>query len=179
MRNLTIFSILALALHLDVFAQEDAVQIIQDTPAAVEEKTIPSGNIQRADRLFFDENYQDAMLEYAMALEKDRENTRINYNLGLCYLNSDFEKEKAIPYFEKVLFYDEESATVHYLMGKAYQFEMRFDRAIEQFNHYIDYRAAGDDFSEEEAEIEIEYCENAYQLVKFPKNFFRKSRRIY
>ena len=169
MRNLTIFSIFAFALNLDVFAQEDAVQIIQDTAAAVEEKIIPSGNIQIADRLFFDENHQDAMLEYAMALEKDRENTRINYNLGLCYLNSDFEKEKAIPYFEKVLFYDEESATVHYLMGKAYQFEMRFDRAIEQFNRYIEYRAAGDDFSEEEAEIEIEYCENAYQLVKFPK----------
>ncbi len=54
-------------------------------------------------------------------------------------------------------------------MGKAYQFEMRFDRAIEQFNHYIEFWAAGDDFSVEEAEIEIEYCENAYQLVKFPR----------
>ncbi|MDC1221756.1 hypothetical protein N8Z47_03715 [Salibacteraceae bacterium] len=169
MRNLTIFSVFTLALNLGLFAQEDSVQIVQDTPAAAEKKTMPSGDLQRADRLFFDENYQEAMLEYALALEKDQENTRINYNLGLCYLNSDYEKEKAIPYFEKVLFYDEESATVHYLMGKVYQFEMRFDRAIEQFNQYIQYRAAGDDFSEEEAEIEIEYCENAYQLVKFPK----------
>jgi len=167
-RNLTIFSILVFALSFSGISQDDSLKITQDT-AAVEKKTMPSGNLQRADRLFFDENYGEAILEYEIALEKDPENTRINYNLGLCYLNSDYEKEKAIPYFEKVLFYDEESATVHYLMGKAFQFEMRFDRAIEQFNHYIEFRASGDDFSVEEAEIEIEYCENAYQLIKFPK----------
>ena len=135
-KNLTIFSILVFALSFSGISQDDSLKITQDT-AAVEKKTMPSGNLQRADRLFFDENYGKAMLEYEIALEKDPENTRINYNLGLCYLNSDYEKEKAIPYFEKVLFYDEESATVHYLMGKAFQFEMRFDRAIEQFNHYI------------------------------------------
>lgn len=131
-------------------------------------KVIATGDEDRADRLFFDGNYKDAMAEYLLILEQRPEDTKINYNLGLCYLNSDFEKIKAVPYFEKVTFYDEEASTVYYLMGKAYQSNHDFDRAIDMFNKYIEYYAMGDEFSIEEAKMEIEYCENAYQIIQFP-----------
>lgn len=135
----------------------------------IEKKIIPTGNIQRADRLFFDENYKEALDEYLLVLERDPEDIKVNYNAGLCLLNSDYDKIKSLPYFQKVVFYDDEAATVYYLIGKAYQSDMRFDRAIENFNKYIEYYSSIDEFSVEEAEIEIEYCENAYQLIKFPR----------
>ena len=135
----------------------------------IEKKIIPTGNIQRADRLFFDENYKEALDEYLLVLERDPEDIKVNYNAGLCLLNSDYDKIKSLPYFQKVVFYDDEAATVYYLIGKAYQSDMRFDRAIENYNKYIEYYSSIDEFSVEEAEIEIEYCENAYQLIKFPR----------
>lgn len=148
-----------------LLAQEDNGDAIADADA---EEVQPSGDEGRADRLFFNENYKEALREYLMVLEEKPEDTKINYNTGLCYLNSDFEKIKAVPFFEKVVFYDEEAATVYYLIGKAYQSDLQFDRAIDMFNRYIEYYSIGAEFSVEEAEMEIEYCENAYELMKFP-----------
>ncbi|GAB4381049.1 MAG: hypothetical protein Kow0075_12670 [Salibacteraceae bacterium] len=134
----------------------------------LEKQIEPTGDEARADRLFFNENYEAALEEYLLVLKKKPEDIKINYNIALCYLNSDFQKPEAIPYLEKVLFYDEEAATVYFLMGKAYQAAMKFDRAIYMFNKYIEYFGMGAEFSIEEAQLEIEYCENAYELMKFP-----------
>jgi len=134
----------------------------------VEEDREPTGDELRADRLFFSENYKEAMKEYLMVLAKKPEDTKINYNLGLCYLNADFDKIKAVPYFEKVIFYDEEAANVYYLLAKAYQSDHQFDRAIDMFNRFLEFYGAGAEFSPEDAKTEIEYCENAYELMKFP-----------
>lgn len=181
MRNLTLFVFVSFLTAGSIYAQEDSVRTeeVKQTEESKKSKekeapsttsdTGPRGDINRADRLFFDENYKEAMAEYILVLERKPEDIHVNYNLGLCYLNSDYEKVEAIPYFEKVAFYDDEAATVYYLLGKAYQSDMQFDRAIDMFNRYIEYYAMGVEFSIEEAEIEIEYCENAYQLIKFPK----------
>ena len=165
MRNLTI-SLLLLTVVAHVAISQEA----STTADSTRKEVVPTGDVQRADRLFFNENYKEALQEYLLVLQEDPEDTRINYNVGLCYLNSDFEKSMALPYLQKVVFYDDEAATVYYLIGKAYQANMRFDRAIENFNKYIEFYSSGDEFSIEEAEIEIEYCENAYQLIKFPKS---------
>jgi hypothetical protein len=127
-----------------------------------------SGDESRADRLFFNENYKEALKEYLLILDDRPEDTKINFNTGLCYLNSDFDKIEAVKHFEKVLFYDEEAATVFYMLGKCYQYDHQFDRAIDMFNKYIQFYSFGTDYSIEDAEIEIEYCENAYELMKFP-----------
>ncbi len=127
------------------------------------------GDEDKADRLFFNENYDAARLEYIKLLSDFPEDTKINFNLGLCYLNSDFEKIEAIPHFEKVIFYEPEASNVYFLMGKAYQADYQFDRAIDMFNRAIRfYSSQATDFTEEEAELEIQYCENAYELMKFP-----------
>ena len=62
----------------------------------IEKKIIPTGNIQRADRLFFDENYKEALDEYLLVLERDPEDIKVNYNAGLCLLNSDYDKIKSL-----------------------------------------------------------------------------------
>ncbi|MDP4662259.1 MAG: tetratricopeptide repeat protein [Salibacteraceae bacterium] len=142
------------------FSQD--IESNENTPVAA------TGDESRADRLFFDKNYDAAKAEYLMILEERPEDAKINFNLGLCYLNSDFEKIKAVQYFEKILFYDEEAATVYYLLGKCYQYDHQFDRAIDMFNKYIQYYSMGSEFTVDDAKIEIEYCENAYELMKFP-----------
>lgn len=154
---------------LTIFLLGIGFQLRAQTSGDTTEVVQPTGNVARADRLFFNENYKEAMREYEIILERDPEDVRVNYNMGLCYLNTDYQKIDAVPYFEKVVFYDEEAATVYFLLGKAYQSDMQFDRAIEMFNRYKEYYTMGAEFSPEEADIEIEYCENAYQLIKFPK----------
>ncbi|MEX2596749.1 MAG: hypothetical protein WEC59_07450 [Salibacteraceae bacterium] len=136
---------------------------------AQEEEEVFQADESTADEYFFNENYSAALTHYISLLEEDPENLKYNYNTGLCYLNSDFEKIKSIPYFEKVVFYDEEASTVYFLMGKAYQSDFQFDRAIDMFNNFIEFYSMGGEFLVEDAETEIEYCENAYELTKFPK----------
>jgi hypothetical protein len=55
-------------------------------------------------------------------------------------------------------------------MGQAYQSDFQFDRAIDMFNKFIEFHDLGAEFTIEDAEIQIEYCENAYELMKFPKD---------
>lgn len=128
------------------------------------------GDEDLADEYFFNENYKAALSNYLALLQEEPEDLKFNYNAGLCYLNSDFEKIKSIPYFEKVIFYDEEASTVYYLMGQAYQNDFQFDRAIDMFNKFIEFYDLGAEFTIEDAELQIEYCENAYELMKFPKD---------
>lgn len=162
MKQLLIVLLFCFAIVPSLWSQTDEPTPEQD------QNTTATGDLSRADRLFFNENYEAALAEYLLLLEKDNEDVKVNFNTGLCYLNSDYDKIKSVPYFEKVVFYDEEAATVYFMLGKAYQSDLQFDRAIDMFNKYIEFYGTGDEFSVEEAEIEIEYCENAYELMKFP-----------
>ena len=128
------------------------------------------GDENLADDYFFNENYKAALNQYLALLQEEPEDLKYNYNTGLCFLNSDFEKIKSIPYFEKVIFYDEEASTVYFLMGQAYQSDFQFDRAIDMFNKFLEFHDLGSEFTPDDAELQIEYCENAYELMKFPKD---------
>lgn len=138
--------------------------------ALAQDGDVIEGDEGMADEYFFNENYKAALNQYLALLRMEPEDLKYNYNTGLCYLNSDFEKIKSIPYFEKVIFYDEEASTVYYLMGQAYQSDFQFDRAIDMFNKFIEFRDLGSEFTIDDAELQIEYCENAYELMKFPKD---------
>ena len=74
-------------------------------------------------------------------------NDNLLYNIGVCYIRSDFDKTKAIPYLEKAI----KNTSVHYkglwsdstaaldtyfFLGKAYAYNMQFDKAISSFNQY-------------------------------------------
>jgi tetratricopeptide (TPR) repeat protein len=144
-RNLTLFVTLFVFASGSLYSQVDSVQTEKSKKEEKTKKTKdkdPSedtsdagerGDINRADRLFFNENYTEAMAEYMLILDRKPEDIHVNYNLGLCYLNSDYEKVESIQYFEKVAFYDDEAATIYFLLGKAYQSDMQFDRAIDMF----------------------------------------------
>ena len=100
MKNLFLLLILSLLATPTFIAQDAPSTVDSENPAA-------TGDENKADQYFFDEDYKAALKEYLLLLDEDPEDLKYNFNTGLCYLNADFDQIKAIPYFEKVVFYDE------------------------------------------------------------------------
>jgi len=97
------------------------------------------------------ENYE-AALPILLEMEKvDDKNYSTLFNIGYCFLMTSYDKNKAIPYFEKILT-SYKNLTVEYiadnpkekkapletikLIGEAYHFNYQFDEAIEKFNEF-------------------------------------------
>lgn len=115
------------------------------------------------------ENYEDAIDDYLQLLSSDPKNELYNYDIGVCYLNSNVNKAKAVPYLEIVTRKEKYNPNADFLLGRAYQYANRFDDAIEVFKKFKN-NAGG---SEENLKIvtqEIQYCINAKEIVKFPVN---------
>ena len=53
-----------------------------------------------AENYFLDGNYSAALNEYEILISEDPENIDYNYNLAVCYINTNADKSRAIPYFE-------------------------------------------------------------------------------
>jgi len=81
-------------------------------------------------------NYEGALDDYLMLLRKDPKNDVYNYNVGVCYLNSNINKAKAVPYFEILTRNPNCDPDGLYLMGRAYQYAYRFDDAMKVFAKY-------------------------------------------
>lgn len=125
------------------------------------------GDPSQAGEFLFSENYQAALKEYLELLEEDPDNSVYNYNVGVCYVNSNFEKLKAIPYLEKVLYYDKFQYNAYYMMARAYHFDHQFDEAIEMYTKFK-LNAPTSNTKQLQVERQIEYCENAKALTKYP-----------
>lgn len=97
------------------------------------------------------ENYQDALTTLIEMEKLDAKNYKTKANIGYCYLVSDYEKAKAISYFDIILenyknispTYDryshkEKSAPVEVLhwIGKAYHYNYEFEKALAKYTEY-------------------------------------------
>ncbi len=125
------------------------------------------GDPSKASSYLFDQNYDAALEEYLGLLEEDPDNSVYNYNVGVCYVNSNFEKLKAIPYLEKVLYYDKFQYNAYYMMARAYHFDHQFDEAIAMYTKFK-LNAPGSNTKDLDIDRQIEYCENAKALTKYP-----------
>lgn len=113
------------------------------------------------------ENYEDALLDYLQLLNADPKNIDYNYNVGVCYLNTNLNKAKAVPYLEIVTRKEKHNPNADYLLGRAYQYANRFDAAITMFNEF-NMQAKGKGFNRLDADLQIQHCINAKELMKFP-----------
>ncbi|MCW3077891.1 MAG: hypothetical protein JWO32_2500 [Bacteroidetes bacterium] len=113
------------------------------------------------------ENYEDALEDYLQAAVLDAKNESINYNTAVCYLNSNINKAKAVPYLEKVTRNEKHNPNADYLLGRAYQYANRFDDAIESFEKFKK-NSKGSEENLKSVEQEIQHCINAKELIKFP-----------
>jgi tetratricopeptide (TPR) repeat protein len=112
-------------------------------------------------------NYEDALIDYLHLLNEDSRNESYNYNIGVCYLNNSMNKSKAVPYLEIVTRKEKHDPNADYLLGRAYQYANRFDDAAIAFKKFkVD--AKGTVFNLVDADLQIQHCINAKELMKFP-----------
>ena len=112
-------------------------------------------------------NYEDALVDYLQLLNEDPRNESYTYNVGVCYLNNNTNKGKAVPYFEIITHKEKHDPNADYLLGRAYQYANRFDDAIIAFKKFKQ-DAKGTVFNLVDADLQIQHCINAKELMKFP-----------
>lgn len=116
---------------------------------------------------FNDGNFSEALVDYLDLLEVEPENIKYNYRAGVCYLNTNIDKAKAVPFLEKAIKDEEPNPNAFYLLGRAYHFAYRFKEAIAQYEQFKSVHK-GNDQNIADVEKQIEYCYNAIELMKFP-----------
>lgn len=112
-------------------------------------------------------NYEDALADYLQLLNAEPKNELYNYNAGICYINSNGNKAKAIPYLEIVTRKDVYNHEADYLLARAYHYGGRYDDAIKMYDNYKIYLLQKGKINTE-INDEIQYCLNAKELVKYP-----------
>ena len=114
-------------------------------------------------------NYEEALTDYLSLHSKDPQNMKINYDIAVCYLNFNGNKTKALPYLEKIVHDPLHDPNAEYLLGRAYQFSLKFDEAEKYFSKFVT-RGKGKEDLLKDAANQIQYCINARERVKFPLN---------
>lgn len=114
-------------------------------------------------------NYEGALEELVELYENDKDNYEYAYMIGVCYLNSNIDKSLAVSYMEKAVQDPKGNENSHYLLGRAYHFAYQFDDAIKSYRKFKEL-AKSNNPNLSDVDKQIEYCENAKELMKFPVN---------
>lgn len=122
-----------------------------------------------ATELFELGNFEEALDEYLFLLDEEPDNIEYNYNLAVCYLNTNIDKSLAIQPLENIIETPKLIADAYYLLGRAYHYGYQFDKAIVMFDKFIA-TGKGNELNRANVDKQIEYCENARELMKFPKS---------
>ena len=140
---------------------------ISDAQTGPKKKTA-TGDIKLAEDNFKMGNFEGALDEYLVLIKKDANSDKYNYRIGVCYLNTDIDKTKATPYFEKIVNSTAEVET-KYLLARSYQYALKFNDALNMFDKYKK-EGKGSSANMKDADVQIQYCMNAKELIKFPLN---------
>jgi tetratricopeptide (TPR) repeat protein len=114
-------------------------------------------------------NYEDALTDFLALHANDPQNEKYNYNIGVCYLNYHGNKAKAVPYLEKIIHNPRHDPNADYLLGRAYQYALKFDDAVNCFTKFVT-NGKGNEDNLKDAGNQIQYCLNAKERIKFPLN---------
>ncbi len=114
-------------------------------------------------------NYVAAVLVFDKLIKEEPGNSDYLHKAGICYLKTNIDKTKAIPYLEKAVKIVKVDPEAFFDLGLAYQYAYRFDDAIKSFEKYKTF-IAGKDIELKKAARQIETCYNAKELIKYPLN---------
>jgi tetratricopeptide (TPR) repeat protein len=130
-----------------------------------------NGDTKLAKDNFLNGNYVAAIQEYEALVKQTPDNQLYNFRLGYCYLYTNFDKSKAIPYLEAAVQKPNPTKDMFFELGKAYMLDNKLDEAIKQYSIV---QSKIDPKVEPAKMIEIvrhiEWCENAKKLMKKPVN---------
>lgn len=127
---------------------------------------VPEGNLKSADGYFKYQNFKDALAEYLVLHSKDSLNIDYMHRIGLCYLYTNIDKTKAIPYLEWVVTQEKFDQNAWYDLGRAYQYAYRFDDARNAFKKFSTLGVR--DNNPIPAQRQLEICDQAEKLIKSP-----------
>ena len=121
-----------------------------------------------AETAFKKGDYEFALQNYRQLYNLDKENIDLRYRLGVCYTETNIDKEKAVEHLEYVVSFNNYPIRTKFFLGKAYMYNYRFTEAIDAF---YDYKMVGVDENDLfEADRMIKMCEHTKELVNNPIN---------
>tara|TARA_Y100000589_G_scaffold110243_1_gene104776 strand:- start:32481 stop:34019 length:1539 start_codon:yes stop_codon:yes gene_type:complete len=124
-------------------------------------------NLSQANQLFNDGNFKAALESYLSVYEQYKDDPKVNYRIGVCYLNTNIDKSEAVKYLEKVIASEKPNPNAYYLLGRAYHYAYKFNEAIKMYEKFKSL-SKGTDFNLKDVDHQIEYCQNAIEIMKFP-----------
>ena len=136
---------------------------------------------ETADGFFTQENYARALPLY-LDVAKEVDNANINFLIGVCYLNSTTEKQKAQQYLEKASasisekykygkFKEKNAPRETWLyLGKAQHLNYKFDEAIASFEKFLSFLSENQTVLREEVFRGIELAKNGKEYYTNPVN---------
>ena len=136
------------------------------------------------------ENYSKALPILLEMYEMDKKNANTAFTIGNCYMNTQNEKPRAIPYFEAA----KEKLTVEYrvgefkeknsplevirFLGQAYHVNYEFDKALEEFKTYRDILNKNNTEYWEAVTHDIRMSRTAIEFMKKPVNVSLESAEV-
>ncbi|RME18730.1 MAG: hypothetical protein D6799_02605 [Bacteroidetes bacterium] len=138
-------------------------------PGKKDELNEAKDNIKKGDEIFEqgEAYYRDALPYYLKANNFNPNNAKLNFKIGLCYLNS-FEKKKAYDYILKAFQLDPQvDPKIRYYMGRVYHLNSEWDKAIQEYQYYMN---NGKMKAEESKDVQkkIQECYNGKTLSQNP-----------
>lgn len=117
--------------------------------------------------------FSDALNDYLTALNYNEDNAALNYLTGICYLKTA-EPRKALKYLDNAYFnYSGVTADIQYWLGRAYQYNYKFDDAVENYEEYRE-SLTSKQYKKLQYKINkrITECESGEKLMKQPVRCF-------
>lgn len=135
-------------------------------------------NFSQGNYLILEQNYTHALRYFKEAYKIDSSSANINYKLGLCYLQSPYEKHSAVRHLEKAVLsvthnYSPEDATekrapvfAYYSLGEAYRLNYNFIASYFYFKKFKDIVGNKNSELTKDLDKQLQINTNAQEFVK-------------
>lgn len=112
---------------------------------------------------FKNRNYSKALKVYKRLIKQEPSNPDFQRKAGACYLRSNVDKTKAIPFLEKAIESSKVNIEAFFDLGLAYQHAYRYEEALKMFERYKENASSA---GIEKTERQIETCHSGKALRK-------------
>lgn len=131
--------------------------------------------LKKSRKALSNEKYAEAQNLYIDLLKLNPKNDTYNFETGLSYYFSSFERTKSVPYFEAALQNSKEDtiSELLYYLGKAYHLNYQFEeskKTLDDFKKFIETRSRPGKYLLKETEKNIVLSENGLTYSKEKNN---------
>ncbi len=157
-----------LLLSIDTIAQQDTTAVVDRTMIKKAKENIRVGHY-----FFQDAKYNLALSKYIEAYKIIQDDAQLNYNMGVCFLET-FPKYRSLGFFMKAYeFKPKVSDAIHYMLGRGFQLNYMFDRAI------VEYETFRRNLGENELELWNPLISKRFLEISYAREFLSRSTGIF